>query len=177
MPLKCAGKSRLKICQIAYFVDDVREAVPKMHQTFGAGPFLVSDNIQLAWAELRGIAGNFVHTSAYGQWGDVMMELVQQDSEGPSPFRDMFEPGQQGIHHVAVMVDSMKEAYEHFASQGFDVAAKAETTSGVEFAFIDTVEKFGHMIEIYERSEQLAAFYQYIREASTHPFSNPFIQP
>ena len=88
-----------------------------MHQTFGAGPFLVSDNIQLAWAELRGIAGNFVHTSAYGQWGDVMMELVQQDSEGPSPFRDMFEPGQQGIHHVAVMVDSMKDAYEHFASQ------------------------------------------------------------
>jgi len=105
------------------------------------------------------------------------MELVQQDSEGPSPFRDMFEPGQQGIHHVAVMVDSMKDAYEHFASQGFDVAAKAETTSGVEFAFIDTVEKFGHMIEIYERSEQLAAFYQYIREASTRPFSNPFIQP
>ena len=63
-----------------------------MHQTFGAGPFLVSDNIQLAWAELRGVAGNFVHTSAYGQWGDVMLELVQQDSEGPSPFRDMFEP-------------------------------------------------------------------------------------
>ena len=148
-----------------------------MHQTFGAGPFLVSDNIQLAWAELRGIAGDFVHTSAYGQWGNVMMELVQQDSEGPSPFRDMFEPGQQGIHHVAVMVDSMIDAYEHFASRGFEVAAKAETTSGVEFAFIDTVEKFGHMIEIYERSEQLAAFYQYIREASTRPFSNPFIQP
>jgi len=33
------------------------------------------------------------------------------------------------------------------------------------------------MIEIYEKSEQLAAFYQYIREASTQPFSRPFIQP
>ena len=177
MHLTCAGKSRLEICQIAYFVDDVREAVPKMHHTFGAGPFLVSDNIQLAWAELRGVAGNFVHTSAYGQWGDVMMELVQQDSEGPSPFRDMFEPGQQGIHHVAVMVDSMEDAYEHFASQGLDVAAKAETTTGVEFAFIDTVEKLGHMIEIYEKSDQLTAFYQYIRKASSQPFSSPFIQP
>lgn len=166
----------MNICQIAYFVNDVVKAVPVMHQTFGAGPFLVSNEIQLAWAEIRGTAGDFVHTSAYGQWGDVMMELVQQDSEGPSPFRDMYQPGQQGIHHVAVMVDSMEDAYNHYASRGFDIAAKAQTTTGVEFAFVDTVGKLGHMTEIYEKSEQLTAFYEYIRKASMLPFSSPFIE-
>lgn len=165
----------MEICQIAYFVEDVREAAPRMHQIFGAGPFLVSDEIQLAWAEIRGQAGDFVHTSAYGQWGNVMMELVQQDSDGHSPFRDMYEPGQEGLHHMAMMVDSLKSAYDHFESQGFEIAARAQTTSGIEFAFIDTVSKLGHMIEIYEKSDQLTQFYRYIREASTQPFSNPFI--
>lgn len=165
----------MEICQIAYFVEDVREAVPRMHQTFGAGPFLVSTKIQLAWAEIRGQACDFVHTSAYGQWGNVMMELVQQDSDGPSPFRDMYEPGQEGIHHMAIMVDSLENAYDHFESEGFKVAAKAQTTTGVEFAFIDTVSKLGDMIEIYEKSEQLTQFYRFIQQASEQTFSSPFI--
>ena len=95
-----------------------------------------------------------------------MMELVQQDEEGPSPFRDMYQPGEEGIHHTAMMVDSMAETYQQIASQGFEIAAKAGTLSGTEFAFVDTVATMGHMIEIYEKSEQLLGFYEMVRSAS-----------
>jgi len=165
----------MEFCQVAYFVNDVRAAVPKANELLGAGPFLVSEEIKLAWAELRGIPGDFVHTSAYGQWGNVMMELVQQDSEGASPFRDMYAPGETGLHHMALMVDSMTDAYSHFADQGYEVAARAATASGVEFGFIDAVDSLGHMIEIYEKSEQLTGFYNYIRQAAEKPFSDPFL--
>ena len=87
------------IVQVAYFVSDVRAAARQMHRRFGAGPFFVADRIDLAWGSHRGEPREFLHSSAYGQWGDVMMELVQQDEEGPSPFRDLYGPGEEGIHH------------------------------------------------------------------------------
>ena len=93
------------IVQVAYFVPDARAAAQRMVESHGAGPFHVIDRIELQWGELRGEPCDFVHTSAYGQWGGLMMELVQQDVEGPSPFREMYPPGRSGIHHVATMVD------------------------------------------------------------------------
>ena len=95
-----------------------------------------------------------------------MMELVQQDEEGPSPFRDMYAPGEEGIHHVAMMVDSLSAAYAEAERLGYGIAAKAETLTGTEFAFIDTVAAMGHMVEIYERSPTLEGFYDMVRQAA-----------
>jgi hypothetical protein len=132
----------------------------------GAGPFFVVDNIELEWGEHRGKACSFVHSSAYGQWGDVMMELVQQDSEGPSPFRDIYGPGEEGLHHVACFVDSMDGSISRFAALGYPAAARARAMVGTEFAFIDTRKTLGHMIEIYVPDDTLSGFYNFVKEAS-----------
>ena len=155
-----------EIVQVAYFVDDIRSAAKRMAKTFGAGPFFVVDQIQLSWGEHRGERCDFVHSSAYGQWGEVMMELVQQDSAGPSPFRDLYAPGESGLHHLATMVDSMESAYTDFAAAGFPAASRAMTLTGTEFAFLDAVDELGHFIEIYERSDALLGFYDMVKQAS-----------
>jgi hypothetical protein len=152
--------------QVAYFVGDARAAAARMAHMFGAGPFFFAEKIELAWGEHRGASRKFLHSSAYGQWGELMLELVQQDEEGPSPFRDMYAPGQEGIHHVAMIVDSLEATYRHYADLDVTVAARAETLSGVEFAFLDTTASLGHMLEIYERSDQLQGFYSMVRRAA-----------
>ncbi len=157
---------RHPIVQVAYFVDDCRSAAQHMAKRLGAGPFFVLDCIELAWGEHRGAACPFVHSSAYGQWGELMVEFVQQDEEGPSPFRDLYGPGEAGLHHVAMMVDSLERTYEECADQGLALAARAETRTGTEFAFVDTVDPLGHMIEVYERSDALLGFYDFVRKAS-----------
>jgi len=154
------------IVQVAYFVPDARVAAREMARRFGAGPFFFVSRIELAWGEHRGRTQTFVHSSAYGQWGELMMELVQQDDEGPSPFRDMYAAGEQGLHHVATMVDSLPATYEHYAALGFELAARAATPTGTEFAFVDTVAALGHMIEVYERSPELLGFYEFVRAAA-----------
>lgn len=154
------------VIQIAYFGTDVRASAARMARAFGAGPFFVLDHIDLAWAEHRGRRCDFVHSSAYGQWGDEMLELVQQDVEGPSPFRDLFGPGEQGLHHVATWVESLDAAISDYAEIGFPLATRAETRTGTEFAFVDAVATLGHMIEIYEPSDALVGFYAFVREAS-----------
>ncbi|SVC58497.1 uncharacterized protein METZ01_LOCUS311351, partial [marine metagenome] len=89
------------VVQIAYFVNDSVVKAQKMAAQHGAGPFFLIEKIELAWGVHRGKEQKFLHTSAFGQWGNVMLELVQQDLEGPSPFRDMYAPGEEGIHHMA----------------------------------------------------------------------------
>jgi hypothetical protein len=152
--------------QIAYFVSDIREAAARMNTTFGAGPFHIIERIQLAKGEHRGRDCPFVHSSAYGQWGNVMMELVQQDEEGPSPFRDMYGPGEQGLHHVATFVDDVGAAIAAYAEHGLPLAARAETLTGTEFAFIDATATLGHMIEIYVPDKGLRGFYDFVRQSA-----------
>jgi catechol 2,3-dioxygenase-like lactoylglutathione lyase family enzyme len=155
-----------KPVQIAYFVSDIREAAKKMSAMTGAGPFFVIDNIELEWGEHRDSPCDFVHSSAYGQWGGMMMELVQQESEGPSPFRDLYAPGEEGIHHVACLVDSVEATIKEYDQLGYPLAARAKAKVGTEFAFIDTSKVLGHMIEVYVGDEMLTGFYSLVKEAS-----------
>ncbi len=154
------------VVQIAYFVEDSAQAAAGFAERFGAGPFFLVERIELAWGEVRGESVKFLHTSAYGQWGEVMVELVQQDEEGPSPFREMYGPGEEGLHHMALMVDSLPETYAYCEKHGLEIAARAETLTGTEFAFIDQTATLGHMLEVYERSDALLGFYSMVREAS-----------
>ena len=154
------------IVQIAYFVNDIRASAQAMAANLAAGPFFVFDRIELDHAEHRGQPCRFLHSSAYGQWGGVMMELVQQDVEGPSPFRDLYAPGEEGIHHVAIFVEDMDAGFARYAAMGFPMATRATVKGGTEFGFADATQTLGHMIELYVGTDSLRGFYQRIRDAS-----------
>ena len=154
------------VVQIAYFVPDAKQAALEAARSGAAGPFFFVSEITLAWGERRGSPCNFVHSSAFGQCGNLMLEFVQQDDDGPSPFRDMYPSGGQGIHHVATIVDSLEATISHYESLGCSLAARASTSTGVEFAFVDTVDRLGHMVEIYEKVPALTGFYQMVEAAS-----------
>lgn len=150
--------------QIAYFVRDVRAAADAHRATFGSGPFVVVDHIPTPVVRHRGRPATLDHSSAYGQWGEVMVEFVQQHDAGPSAFHDMYPrgSGRFGLHHVALFVDNLPEAIERFAAAGNECALYAETGT-TAFAMIDTVARYGHMIELYEPSPVLLAFYARVR--------------
>lgn len=155
--------------QVAYHVTDIRRAAREMAEKFGAGPFFVNDNITLSWGEHRGEPTSFVHSSAYGQWGALMLELFQQEDDSTNtPYRDMYGPGEEGLHHTAIMVDDMEEAFAYFERNAMPVATRCGLgrSGGVDFAFIDARELLGHMIEIYPASDGLRGFYRMVRDAS-----------
>ena len=155
----------LPIRQIAYFVADVRIAAQRHHALFGSGPYFVADNIPLARSIHRGIERPLDHTSAYGQWGEVMIEFVQQNNAGPSAFHDLYpeDSGREGLHHVALFVDSLEEAEARLNGEGFETALDAAMLDGFRYLFIDTVSAYGHMLELYEPAPTLTGFYDFVR--------------
>ena len=159
---------KLPIRQVAYFCADVRAAAAAHHAAYGSGPFFVADNIPLAKAVHRGTERLLDHTSAYGQWGEVMVEFVQQNNPGPSPFHDLYPEGSGrfGLHHVAVFVEDVDTALAAFAAQGAPCAMRAEMADGFVYAFADTSASLGHMTELYAPRPSLLGFYAMVADAA-----------
>jgi catechol 2,3-dioxygenase-like lactoylglutathione lyase family enzyme len=145
--------------QIAYAVTDVEAAAAVFAETTGAGPFFVIPHIALASARVRGADGAFDHSSAYGQWGPVMVELVEEHTP------PLVRPGD--VHHLAFMVDSLARAALWCERQGWSEVLHAETTGGQVFAFHDARAERGHLVELYEPSDRLVAFYAMVAAAAT----------
>ena len=158
----------LPIRQIAYFGPDARAAALRHSQEFGSGPYFVAEHIPLRRAVHRGVERTLDHTSAYGQWGEVMVEFVQQNNPGPSAFHDMYPEGsgRSGVHHVALFVDDIHASIAAHNARGRETALYAEMNDGFPFAMIDARSEYGHMIELYQPLAQLTGFYGMVATAA-----------
>ena len=152
--------------QIAYAVPDAVAAAERWVADFGAGPFFVRPHIELVDVVHRGHPASFDHTSAYGQWGSIMVELIEDHTSGPSVVTDLFAPGTGGLHHLAYFVDDLSTTIRTLVDRGHQLAMSARTTGGTEFHFIDAVATHGHLFEIYRRSERLRRFYAMVADAA-----------
>lgn len=158
----------LPIRQLAYFCADVRQAALAHHQRFGSGPYFVADSIPLSQSVYRSAETPFDHSSAYGQWGDVMIEFVQQNNAGPSAMHDLFPQGSGrfGLHHVALWVDDVDAEAERLAGEGFPLAQRSVMMDGFVFAFADTSAAYGHMLQLYSPLPALTDFYAMVADAA-----------
>ena len=146
--------------QIAYAVGDVDIAAAQWVAR-GVGPFFVLDHIEVRNVRVNGTAGTFDHSSAFAQWGSVMVDLICQHGGGPAPVG-----GPNSVHHMAHFVDDFEAAHRALTTGGAAEVLYAETAGGTPFAFLDARPLCGHYLEIYERSDRLARFYEMVRTAS-----------
>jgi catechol 2,3-dioxygenase-like lactoylglutathione lyase family enzyme len=144
--------------QIAYACSDVVRAAELFSASSGAGPFFVIEHIALAACRVWGRDASFDHSSAYGQWGRVMVELVEEHTP------PLVEPG--SIHHIAFMVDSLVDAAAWCDRRGWPEMLRAATASGQQFAFHDATGELGHLVELYEPTDRLTAFYAMVAAAA-----------
>jgi hypothetical protein len=152
--------------QIAYAVPDVEDAARRWARDAGAGPFLVRPHIALTDVVYRGRPGQFDHTSAYGQWGPIQVELVQDHGTSPSVVREMYAPDESGLHHLAFFVADPSIALDQLAARGYETAMSARTPGGVEFHFVDARATHGHHLELYRPTVHLRRFYERVAALS-----------
>lgn len=146
--------------QIAYAVGDLHAAVHHW-ESRGVGPFVLREHIEVDNARVFGEPGVFDHSSAYGQWGELMVELIHQHNPGEVPV-----VGTSGVHHVATFVDDFEEAHAALIEAGHEEVMYAEA-GGMPFAFMDARKEMGHHLEIYEGTDRLRAFFAQIKALKT----------
>lgn len=158
----------LPVRQLAYKVNDLEAAAAAHHRQFGSGPFFVLRHVALASSVHRGVERAFDHSSAYGQWGGVMVELVVQHNADDSALHEMYPwgSGREGLHHAALFADDLEAEIARFAAEDAPLAQLSVTSDGTTFAFVDTRASLGHMLELYEPTPQLTGFYDFVADAA-----------
>jgi len=151
--------------QVAYAVDDVRGAAVAWSERTGAGPFFVRDHPPAVALDACGDAAVFCHTSAFGQWGPVQLELVRVHAETSASLHEVLPAG-AGLHHVAWFADDLAAEQQRLVGLGWPRVMAARTFSGSGYAFHDARHDLGHLVEVYERTEGLRRLYAHVADAS-----------
>ncbi len=156
-PAQAALPARL--VQIAYRVDDLEAACHEWAQRVGAGPFLVRRHLPVV-ATHNGEPAVYDHSAAFGQWGPVMLEIIQLHECEPASMREVLEhevPGQ--VNHFACFVDDLEAASAALVEQGMPLTMSLTSSSGMEVRFHDARHVVGGILELYVGTEHLRGFY------------------
>jgi hypothetical protein len=162
--------------QVCWVVPDLRAAIASWVSSAGVGPFFWFDGVPFADGRHRGVPAEFPRcTAAIAHAGDLQIELVCQDNDDPGVFRDLFAPGEFGLHHMALIChdyEAERDAYlEGGAALAFEGRAGSSRTS-----WVDTSPTLGFMIELLEPSAGREAMFASIRDAAEGwDGSNPIV--
>lgn len=155
--------------QMGYCVEDVRTAVQRHHDLFGSGPFFIAENV-VQNVTFRGEEVEFHSTTAFGQWGDLQIEIMQSLPSGPPNILDELYPrgsGRFGLHHITFIVDDFDASVADMEKAGFEVALSSYIDSmDAPAVMIDAVERYGHYIELYPGVRPMVEFYDMVEDAA-----------
>lgn len=157
---------RYPIVQHAYVVDDIEEGCRRWTHTVGAGPFFVTWGHVGERHTYRGKPTETPLHYAFGQTGPTHVQLIEQEDAAPTIYRDMFAPGEEGLHHIACLVPEADLAREckRFEAAGFPVASTLWSIADV--AYIDTRPAIGCFLELHGGNPEIEAVFERFASAA-----------
>ena len=143
-------EGEFRFFQVGYIVDDLLAAAGKWAQTFGIGPFHVLPRTQVE-CTYRGAPSGLDVQVGVAQAGPVQIELIQQNDDRPSVYRELSAPGSSLMHQLATVTADYDGQCAHYASLGYELVCEV-ITKDQRVAYYDTVRDFGFYVEVIEQS-------------------------
>lgn len=138
--------NKYAINQLGYVVDNLERAARTHSKLFGSGPFVYFTPPEPVRTMFQDKEVRNTMDVAYGMYGDLQIELIKPTSSDPTPYT---VPGRLGFNHFSVWVDDFDGAVKDFANCGFEVAMLMVSSGGLEVAYIDCLDAWGHYVEIH----------------------------
>lgn len=148
-----------ELVQIAYIVPDLEAACRDWAEKAGVGPFLMRPHMDIQGTH-DGQPARYHHSAAFGQWGPLMLELIEVHECSPASMHEFFAhsaPNQ--VNHFAYFVEDLDVSSAALQAQGFPLITELTTTSGMRVQFLDGRELIGGLIELYVGTEHLRSLY------------------
>lgn len=152
--------------QNAFVVDDLQRAIDHWTRVMRVGPFFMFEHIGFRNVLYRGQpAAPIDLTVAIAYWDTLQIELIHQHDESPSIYREFSAAHGSGMHHMGVMSNTLEGDLANLASLGVQPVFQG-SAAGMRFAYIETDQHPGGMIELIEASAGARAFFARMREAA-----------
>jgi methylmalonyl-CoA epimerase len=149
MTKKTIGELLSRFHHISVIVKDLDRAV-EYYEALGMGPFEPSNMVHID-RKLYGkpTPSDIKNVVKATNLGPIGIELLQPVS-GESPQKKFLESHGEGIHHIAFIVDDIKEATAIMTEAGFEVVSSSNNQGGGGMAFFDADKVGGVQIELEE---------------------------
>ncbi len=140
-----------KLGQIGYVVADVNETMSYYRDTFGVGPWILSDAKPEPCIE-NGKEVHPVLRIALAPVGQVQMELIQV-VEGESYHLNHLKESKGGLHHLGFMVQNLDKRLDACREMGIGILQRGtikDVGMTVDYAYLDTVDEAGIILEFIQ---------------------------
>ena len=145
---------------IGYVVSDLQPSIAEFVDLHGAGPFFLIEHVPLAVATYEGQPAHYDHSTAFGAWGSLTVELSVIHSADPPELADRMRAG-----HVGRIVEDVEGESERLRAGGLPVFHTGES-GPVRAIWHDAGASLGHAIELLAATPPLLAFHARVREAA-----------
>lgn len=141
------------ITQIGILVHDIEAVSRKYADFFGIDkPIIITtDPFEIAQTENRGESTPARAKLAFINMGSLQLELIEPD-EHPSTWREYLDAHGEGPHHIAFVIEGMKEKITLLEGRGMPLMQKGEYVGG-RYAYVDTFNELKVLIELLENDK------------------------
>lgn len=153
---------RNTIMQIGFLTWHLDTAMKYWNEYFGFEPSEISVTLpyEQTHAVYNGQPCYGRNRTAYYNFDNVQMEIIEPYGEEPSYWRECLERNGEGFHHIALQVKNTDACIQHLVDTGMgEFKMKGEfpggvfqeqTFSGGRYSYVDTKEKLGFIAEFLE---------------------------
>jgi hypothetical protein len=159
-------KSLIDCKQLCFVVDDIHRELEHWTRTLRVGPFFYLPHFPLLEARYRGepVAPDLDVALAFD--GTTCIELVRQNDDSPSPFRDFVKTRGFGFHHSAVFSRAFDDELREREKSGTSIVGSANVGLGGRCAFLETKSTLGALLELIEITPPVEQFFTMVRAAA-----------
>nr|WP_276317294.1 VOC family protein [Croceicoccus ponticola] len=145
----------MQIRQLGYVTDDIEAAAMDWFRTTGAGPFFVIKGMGFRNWSYRGQPQDMTLDIAFGQVGDLMVELIRPNGPWPNVYGDALPSGCRAHHHGYLVSDVDAAA----ARLEGDPITQADLSDTTELRYFDCRDRLGLFVELITDSEESRGFF------------------
>jgi len=149
------------IHHVGYVVEDLPAATARFARDFGAGPFHTLEHIAFDEVTFAGEPAVYDHSSAFGAWGPILVELTQVHDAQPAGLAAALTKPGAGVGHIAFLAEDRDAEVARLEALGMRVFHTGR--SGPVSATWLNGGPFGHPVEVLQRVPELDAFYASLR--------------
>lgn len=140
-----------KITQIGILVNDIEETSAAYANFFGVEKpqWIWTGTPDIAQTEYEGKSTEARAKLAFLDMGSLQLELIEPD-ENPSIWRECLDKNGEGVHHIAFVVEGMKDKIMLMNQNQMPLLQKGEYTGG-RYAYMDTLKDLKVIVELLEK--------------------------
>ncbi|MFC1886108.1 VOC family protein [Thermodesulfobacteriota bacterium] len=149
--------------QVGYVVKDIEKAMPEW-LNLGVGPWFFTQKVPVENFQYMGKPSNLDMSIALTNSGYVQVELIQQNNDAPSLYRDFLETAGEGIQHVSHWVEDFDEKSKILLDLGYIIGHSGNIGPNGRFAYFINGKLPGTIIEVSEMSGRKGKYFKKIAD-------------